>query len=73
MDPFSPKDKKWYQRTPEEALEALGSKTEGLSAADASSRLAQYGPNALGGEDSTSVFKVFPTGLSKSRQPASPR
>lgn len=59
MYPFSPKYKKWYQCTPDEALEALHSTTEGLSSGDASSRLTQYGPNVLGGEDATSLFKVF--------------
>jgi Ca2+-transporting ATPase len=59
MDPFYTKEKKWYQNTPEEALETLGSTAEGLSSTDAVSRLAHYGPNTLVSEESTSIFKVF--------------
>jgi len=59
MDPFFSKDKQWYQRTADETLEALGSTANGLSAAEASSRLKQYGPNAMAGDESTSLLKVF--------------
>ncbi len=38
----------WYKQTPAQALQAIGTTTEkGLSAAEAGSRLAQYGPNEL--------------------------
>ena len=43
----SPPDPHWHARTPEEVLHALGSRADGLSATEATERLARHGPNAL--------------------------
>jgi P-type Ca2+ transporter type 2C len=59
MDPFSTKERKYYQLTRDEALRALVSTPEGLTSSEAALRLEKYGPNKLEGEKATSLLKVF--------------
>jgi P-type Ca2+ transporter type 2C len=59
MDPFSTKEKKYYQLTHEEALRALVSTPEGLTSSEAALRLEKYGPNKLEGEETTNLLRVF--------------
>ncbi|MDZ8274673.1 cation-translocating P-type ATPase [Microbacterium aquimaris] len=49
----------WYDRSPDTALAALDTdRDRGLSAADASTRLAEHGPNAIVSEPPPSVWQV---------------
>ena len=66
MDPYSTKEKKWYQLSAENALKELGSTPEGLTSSEAASRLEKYGLNKLGDEEPTNPLKVF---LSQFRNP----
>jgi magnesium-transporting ATPase (P-type) len=59
MDPFSTKEKKYYQLTHDEALKALVSTPEGLTSSEAALRLEKYGPNKLEGEETTNLLRVF--------------
>ncbi|HJV33347.1 MAG TPA: HAD-IC family P-type ATPase, partial [Patescibacteria group bacterium] len=49
----------WHALTPEEALSALASGGEGLTEAEAASRLAEQGPNELPREKEVSRFFLF--------------
>ena len=49
----------WHALTPEETLSALGTGEEGLSEAEAASRLADQGPNELPREKEVSRFLLF--------------
>ena len=49
----------WYSLSPDEALSALEAKRGGLTAAEARSRLLQYGPNQLKGRKKPSPVLVF--------------
>ena len=48
---------KYYTQSPEEALRALSSTADGLSSAEAASRLAQHGPNKLAEGKKTPVWR----------------
>ena len=48
-----------YQQSPGQALSALGSSTQGLTAAQAAQRLNQYGPNKLREAERESLFQRF--------------
>ncbi|MCW4006058.1 MAG: cation-translocating P-type ATPase [Candidatus Bathyarchaeota archaeon] len=51
--------KPWHALKPEEALEELQTKQEGLTAEEAKTRIAKYGPNELKKEKGTSPIKLF--------------
>ena len=51
--------KKFYRMKVAEAMEALGSSTEGLSAEEAKERLAEYGPNELTAEIGMPKWLLF--------------
>jgi Ca2+-transporting ATPase len=59
MDPYSAKEKKWYQLSGEDALRELGATPEGLTSSEAASRLEKYGLNKLGDEEPINPLKVF--------------
>lgn len=50
---------KWYQLTPEQALQALASSRSGLTEQEAEERLSRYGPNELKGRKKTPAVVVF--------------
>ncbi|HEY97842.1 MAG TPA: HAD-IC family P-type ATPase [Dehalococcoidia bacterium] len=52
-------DEKWYQISGEETLRKLDSKRSGLTAAQVSEKLLEYGPNQLEGRKKTSPVLVF--------------
>ncbi len=52
-------DTKFYNSSPEEVLGEIGSRPEGLTAAEAAERLVKYGPNLLEGRKKDSFFKKF--------------
>jgi len=55
-----PSDRRpWYALTAPEALDALGSGADGLSAQEAAARLAEHGPNELPREKEPSRFLLF--------------
>ncbi|MCU0494121.1 MAG: HAD-IC family P-type ATPase, partial [Chloroflexaceae bacterium] len=49
----------WYRNSTEEALARLGSGSHGLSEAEVSSRLSQYGPNELEEKGGKSPWKIL--------------
>lgn len=52
-------DAQWYNSSPEEVFITLGSRREGLTAAEATERLEKYGLNQLEGRKKTSPVKAF--------------
>ncbi|MGV3527131.1 MAG: cation-translocating P-type ATPase [Candidatus Sericytochromatia bacterium] len=49
----------WYQQSPEEALQTVKSRTEGLTSQEAQARLSEYGPNELKEEGIKSPWKIL--------------
>ena len=49
----------WHNLSPDEALQALGSRRSGLSETEAKAQLLQYGPNELTGKKKTPPMLVF--------------
>ena len=49
----------WYGLSPDEALQALGSRRAGLAATEVKERLLQYGPNQLEARKKTPPLMVF--------------
>jgi len=49
----------WYNLTAEQALNGLGSSTDGLSTTEAERRLAEYGPNELRRSKKISPWRLF--------------
>ncbi len=49
----------WHNLSPDEALQALGSRRSGLSETETKARLLQYGPNKLTGKKKTPPVLVF--------------
>ena len=52
-------DRPWRLMPPDEALDAIGSRSDGLSADEAAARLEEYGPNTVREETSVSAWSVL--------------
>jgi Mg2+-importing ATPase len=59
MDDRSTPDASWWAPSVEQAAQAIGSSTEGLSADEAATRLRRYGPNTLEAEKSSRLGSLL--------------
>jgi P-type Ca2+ transporter type 2C len=55
----SQEERNWHALSVDDALSGLDTQRTGLTEADAQSRLSQYGPNEIGGEDHISIAGIL--------------